>query len=256
VYAEISYDEFERLNAQGSYDAVISVAPERLLRQTTWRVVDECVTYFAFIRDSLRHIQNEIEKRTRRENVVFSDAFWRRLILKAVGAGKLETELWDFKETLSFWHVPRGEERARAKLDFARHVASFANARGGCLVVGVTDTRQVVGVPNPGKELENKLKNAEHVLSKHLIYPRQIFHFRQVLVPGRDGASTLCIVVAIRRAGDVAAVRDEAGQYTYPVRTGTGTTNGDPAQLRAARMREDSDSFDFLEELAQFVRDN
>jgi predicted HTH transcriptional regulator len=59
----------------------------------------------------------------------------------------------------------------RSKAAFSEDVSSFANARGGVLVKGVTDNREIVGIGS-GHELENKLKFAGDVLSEQLDYPR------------------------------------------------------------------------------------
>ena len=50
---------------------------------------------------------------------------------------------------------------------FAEDVASFANAEGGALILGVTDQRDIVGVGS-GQELESRLKFARDVLADRL----------------------------------------------------------------------------------------
>jgi len=119
-------------------------------------VRSECAAFFEFLRNSLRDIESELLKRNEREARLTSDRFWRDFIAKARKSAKAEPTLWDFKETLSFWHAQTGDARRREKVKLAADVASFANAEGGCLIVGVTDDRRVVGISANPRDLENR----------------------------------------------------------------------------------------------------
>jgi hypothetical protein len=254
---ELSYEIFESLGETGdSAEFEIVVPSDRLLRRATRMILDECVTYFSSLRDSLRDILNEIGKREHRENLVTSDAFWRSFVSKAIASGKVETQLWDFKQTLTMWHSPKGDERRRAKVTFAEEVASFANADGGCLIVGVSDQREVMGIAEAERDKEDRIKTAHDALVEHFQYPRVIYRLQQVLIPDRHGAEKLCLIVVVARACGPVGVRDGEGRYTYPVRNGTGTAKGDPEKLHAARRHDKNDHCNFLTELKQFVRDN
>jgi predicted HTH transcriptional regulator len=73
-------------------------------------------------------------------------------------------------------------------------VASLANAEGGVLVIGVTDKREVIGLGDDRRQVENRLKFASDVLAEHIEYDRPIVTFHQVavsaceVVPTDDGA--------------------------------------------------------------------
>ncbi|MFL6464675.1 MAG: helix-turn-helix domain-containing protein [Bryobacteraceae bacterium] len=256
AYGEVSYEMFESM-AESDYDSAdISVPVGAVVRRATWLTIDDASTYFSFLRDSLRDILNEIGKRADRENLITSDSFWRYFVRKSVCCEKVETDLWDFKETLAMWHAPKGDERRRAKVSFSRDLASFANAKGGCLVIGITDDRKLVGVVANGKELENRIAAVHEALATHLVYPRPIYRLQQVLIPDGSGDQKLCVIVVVAQACEPVGVDDGTGQYTYPVRSGTGTANGEPRSLTTGRTSIQSDNFDFLTELAQFVRDN
>ncbi len=257
VRLQLSYELFESMSDDEECDGVeVTVPPEWLLQRTTWNIVEECVTYFTFIRDSLRDIENEIGKREARENVINSDFFWRSFVVKAIKSRKVETQLWDFKETLTMWRAQKGDARRDARVTFAEEIASFANADGGCLIVGISNGREVIGISETDCEKESRIKSAHDALAGHLAYPRKIFHLKQVLISDKLGVDKLCLIVAVARACEVVAVKDCEGRYTYPIRHGTGSSNGDLEKLRQARRHEKNDSFDFLTELKQFVRDN
>ena len=139
-YREVGYEIYESLDPEETPDDYEIVPPERtVVRRTARGVCDNCATYFLEIRDSLRNIRLDIEKFNQQRELYESDDFWRTLITKASKVKTAEPQLWDFKETLSVWHVKNDPERRRAKVTFAEDVASFANVRGGILIVGVND---------------------------------------------------------------------------------------------------------------------
>lgn len=255
-YMEVGYEIFEETagNPEAA-DVEIVIPVGRVLRRATRKITDECETYFTFLRDSLRDVLNEIGKREDREKLIKSDAFWRSFVSKVIASGRVEGQLWDFKETLTMWHAPK-EERLRAKVRFAERLASFANADGGCLIIGVSNGREVLGIANEAREQENRIKTACDALAEHIQYPRQIYHLQPVAVKDNSGVEKLCLIIAVARACEPVGVNDGEGRYSYPVRRGTGTEKGDPDALRESRIHDKNDLFDFLADLRQFVRDN
>ena len=157
---EIGFSIFDSLEPQEQKgDGEIIIPQDRLIRRTSHGVYENCSTYFTEIRDSLRNIKIDIEKVKEQRALFESDEFWREFITKARNVKTSEPQLWDFKETLTVWHVKTDAEKRRAKVQFAQDVASFANTSGGVLIVGVNDKREIVGVGS-GHELENRLKVA------------------------------------------------------------------------------------------------
>jgi hypothetical protein len=226
----------------------------KIVRRASGMAFEECAEYFEFIRDSLRNILLDIDKFVEQRDFVNDDAFWRAFIKKVAQTPKAEPQLWDCKETLTMWHVDKEPERTSAKVTFCEDVASFANARGGVLIIGVTDKREIVGIGS-GRELENKLKFAAEVLAKHLEYPRDICRLRQIVVPDRDGADKVCLVVVVAAACEPVGVNDGAGRYTYPVRRETGLTRVARDEILNPKIHIKSDNYDFLREIYQFVHE-
>ena len=150
--------------------------PEReVIARASSLVLDEFAIFFEWIRNSLRNVLLDIDKCVSQRNLMHSDLFWRRFISAAVHTKKHETQLWDFKETLTVWHA-KGDAKNAAKVTFAEEVASFANAQGGVLVLGVKDSREIVGIGSGG-ELESRLKFARDILAERLEYPRDVVTF-------------------------------------------------------------------------------
>ncbi len=235
--------------------AEIEVPMARVVPRVSQMVYDECAIYFMCLRDSLRNILLDIDKFVEQRDLVNDDAFWRAFVEKAVRTEKTETQLWDFKETLTMWRVEKGPEMERAKVAFSEDVASFANARGGVLVIGVTDRREIVGIADTRREVENRLKFASDVLARHLEYSRPIVRFHQVVLSGSDGFEKTCLVVVVAQASEVAGVNDGQAHYTYPVRRETGITRVSRHELMTPKLHMKSDNYDFLCDLNQFVLD-
>lgn len=253
-YHEVGFEIYESLDPETTPPDYEIVPPEpRVVRRTAHAVYDKCATYFLEIRDSLRNIKLDIEKFKEQQTLYASDEFWRTFITKASKVKTAEPQLWDFKQTLTVWHVKNDPERRQAKVTFAEDVASLANTRGGVLVIGVSDKREIVGIGD-GRNLENRLKVARDVLEEFLEYDREIIEFRQVgMGEKRD---TICLVIVISQACSSVGVSDGEGRFSYPVRRETGIERVARMDTPAINSHRKSDNRDFLVELKQFIRDN
>ena len=256
VYNEIGYEIFESMDAEEALalDGEIDVPEGRLVTRTAHKTYEECSIYFSELRDSLRNIMIDIGKAEEQQNLIGSDAFWGDFVLKAVRTRKTETQLWDFKETLTMWHVKQQPEKDRAKVTFAEDVASFANARGGVLVVGVSDRRQIIGLGHD-RELENRLKAAKDVITEHVVYDREIVKFHQVVFE-QNGSKKLCLIVIVAQAYKVVGVRDCEERYRYPLRNETGLKRVSSSDIANRKAGMKADNHDFIVELKQFVKDS
>src|SRR5258708_8146702 len=216
-YNEIGFEIYESLDPETTPPDYEIIPPEpRVVRRTADAVYDKCATYFLEIRDSLRNIKLDIEKFKEQQGLYASDEFWRTFITKASQVKTAEPQLWDFKETLTVWHVKNDPERRQAKVALAEDVASLANTSGGVLVVGVNDKREVVGIGD-GRRLENRLKVARDVLEEFLEYGREIVTFRQVgMGENRD---MVCLVIVVSQACSSVGASDVEARFSYPVLT-------------------------------------
>jgi hypothetical protein len=254
TYREVAFEIYESLDPETTPpDYEINPAESRVVRRTAHAVYDKCATYFLEIRDSLRNIKLDIEKCKEQQGLYASDEFWRSFITKGSKARTAEPQLWDFKETLTVWHVRNDPERRHAKVAFAEDVASLANTSGGVLVIGVNDRREIVGIGD-GRDLENRLKVARDVLEEFLEYNREIVTFRQIgMGEKRD---TICLAIVVSQACSSVGVSDGEGRFSYPVRRETGIERVARMDTPAIKSHRKSDNRDFLAELKHFTRDN
>jgi hypothetical protein len=251
---EVGFEIYESLDPEETADNYEIVPPEKtVVRRTARAVYDNCATYFLELRDSLRNIKLDIAKFKQQRELYVSDDFWRTFISKASKVKTAEPQLWDFKETLTMWHVKDESERRKAKSAFAEDVASFANTRGGILIVGVTDRREIVGI-GEARQLENRLKFARDVLAEFLEYDREITSLRQIGMGERR--DKVCLVIVTSQACSAVGASDGEGRYTYPVRRETGIERVSRSDTPVSKLHLKSDNRDFLAELKQFIRDN
>ena len=181
-----NYDRayFDIIEQYMDYEGDLEIHDSQIAPRAARYIFEECAIYFSEIRDSLRNILLDLQKCRNQRNLMRSEIFWREFIEKAARDTRTEQQLWDFKETLTMWHISTQPEKDKAKLTFAEDVASFANATGGVLVIGVTDQRQIVG-GGSSHELENRVKFARDVIAKQIKYPREITSFQQVVLASK-----------------------------------------------------------------------
>lgn len=254
AHMEIGADIASEMDPEsGSTEILIPIAA--VVSQASAQAYRECAVYFDEVRQSLRNVLLDIDKFIEERGLMGNDAFWRGFIEKAARAGTAEPQLWDFKEALTLWRAPAGAERDKAGVVFAEDIASLANARGGVLIIGVTDKhpRRIVGIGATAREVEDRLKVARDVVAMHLQCDGEAVSFRQVLLPDSGGTERICLAVVVAQTGEVVAVSDGRGKYTYPVRRETGIERVAPHDLVLAKSHVKGDNHDFLRELAQFA---
>jgi len=240
-------------SADPEYQRSIVVPKQRVIAKTTHEVLDELAAYFEFIRQSLRNIILDCKKYNYQKELLFSENFWLNFIKKAMEDDRIETQLWDFKETFEMWEIGKSnkKEREKAIIKFCEQIASFANTTGGVLIVGVTDKppREIKGL----RDLENKLKLAKTKIKEYIDYDADFVHFQQILMKDINDNTVSCLIIAIAQTKNVVAVKDKNGHFTYPVRVSTGLERMEPEKIRRAKINIYNDNFDYLKELKTFL---
>lgn len=216
----------------------------RWLVLTSQKILDQLADYFDNIQQSLRNILIEIGLYEDVENLLNDVDFWSEVILSTL-KHPIETQLWDFKETLEMWHCPK-ENKTREVTDFCENVAMFANSKGGVILIGITNEqpRRVIDVKKP----EDKIKELSEVIGKYCKYPRQFTTILPVPMSGQNGTD-LCIVVAVAQTKDVVSVVDSQGKYSYPLRNQTGISRVSQKSIELSKTEVLKDNYNFISEL-------
>lgn len=261
VKSDLEYNFYEKLlekSCNETNETEETIDPKELAISVAYAATYDFAEYFEQIRDSLRNIILDIDKRETLEKLLTSDDFWRNFIKKAAKSQKTEQKYWDFKKTLAMWHIHQRDEKDKKAQKFAELVAGFANNQGGVLVVGVTDQhpRRIVGLNGESDKIEDYMKYTSQVISSHISYEKEFVHFQQVNVPDQNGDLRLCLIIAIQQTAQGLSVMNIDGKsYTYPLREETGLIWKDQMTIFNRKIHIKSDNFDFTEVLRQFLNE-
>lgn len=251
---DISYDEFER---DPESCRQIYIDEPRVIRRAYRNVIKEFSEFFELLRDSMRNIVLEIHKYSEQNLLMKSESFWRRFIEKAKTQTVAEPQLWDFKETLEIWHITDRSRRHDKEVQLCETIVSFANARGGVLLVGISDSppRQVYGIGDDAVEIEGRILHLSSVIANRILYDRDIVELQQVRIPDTSGSDKTCLVIIVAQTEATVAVRDKQGRFSYPIRQTSGLDRVELSEIQNRKRHIDSDNFDFITELDQYVHD-
>jgi hypothetical protein len=232
------------------YQGPIFVNKKRVDTQAFHTILNQFANYFEFLRQSLRNIIQEINLYYSPTELLCRESFWRSFMKKAME--RIENQLWDFKETLEMWHIKLDPDKEKAEVNFCEDVAGFANAKGGALIIGVTDKpRRILGIP----DLENKLNFSSSTLGKHIDHSLDFVHFQTVLIKEDGQKEKTCLVIAIAQTRDVIGVMDEKSKFSYPIRSTTGVKRVSYDKIKNSKASIKEDNFNFVSALNYFLHD-
>ena len=219
-----SYDPEDRPSS-------ISVDKRALLTRTSYHVLGEFAAYFEFIRQSLRNIMLEVDQYMTEARLLYDESFWIRFTLKAMADGRVETQLWDFKNTLEMWHCA-SEKKIAAEIEFAEDVAGFANANGGLLIIGISDKlpRKIIGITN----IEEKINSINPILSRY-VQNNMPLHLQQIRLKDENGKDCDCLIIVVAQTKNVIEVKNQQGWSSYPLRVGAAKTKGKLEWIRQSK---------------------
>lgn len=192
----------------------------------------------------------DIEKYKLQKSLIYDESFWVEFIRKAMK--RTEDQLWDFKRTLDMWF---GEPKIKEKkqVEFCEKIASFANAEGGVIILGITDKipREITGI----EDIENRKKSVKTTLQKYINVSKDFTMLKEILIKDAEGMDRNCLVCAIAQTKDPIEVRGLNKSYSYPIRLGPGLDKVDKLKIQQAKKSISQDNYDFILNLQKFVLD-
>ena len=212
------------------------------------KILNEFALYFLKIRDSVHLIRSEIDSFLK-EDILYNKEFMKLFISKAVHAYKSECVLWDFKKTISAWY---NTENKKLKVDFACNVASFANSKGGLIIIGITDNGEICGV----KECKRRIRQSRSILERYLDSDLKIDLIDIYTMPVPNGMGNLvnCLIIKIPQSKDVVGVKGiNDKEYLFPVREDDGIKYCSFRQVSKMKENVLEDNFLFAKNIAEFV---
>jgi len=182
-------------------------------------VLERLRQYFDLMRTSLASILQEIDQYFIEKLYQYDNKFWRKFIEKAKPDKEVERVLWDFKETLFMWAIPRNSPAFDdAKIEFAKNVACYANTSGGILIIGISDApREVKGLT----AIEDKLKTIDSVILEKTDYEGNLTESIPIKVQDDKGVDRECIAIVIKQSERPVGIKLKEGGYDFIVRNNT-----------------------------------
>jgi hypothetical protein len=184
--------------------------------QAQRRILKEFATYFQKIRDSAEIVINEISNLNIGE-LLTNDVFLNLFLTKALPPHVQENTVWDFKETYETW-LNSGVEQLKVKM--ACDVAAFANNRGGLLLIGISNNREIEGLNG----IEAKKLQTQEILKFYLVNGSELVMFHSIKTMGKNGTPAECLVIIIPQTKDVIDVKKSLGtkETVCPFRISSG----------------------------------
>jgi len=219
------------------------------LRFTTSRVLGLLEEYWTNVLQSVRNILLELELYKDSESLVTDERFWVGVI-RSMMDSPFEHQLWDFRVTLPMWHAS-GSAKQDKVVDFCENVAAFANAHGGAIVIGISDTppREVIGVTDG----ETRMKQLSDAINVNCKYDQEFVKMTMVSMQDGDQVLKSCLVVAIAQTKDVVGVLDFHKKYSYLIRRQTGLSREDAKTIQLSKFDVRRDNYNFVAELQKIV---
>jgi len=250
VHSSIAADIYDSIDPEDEWPSSDPVSKKTLLAQTSHQVFDEIATYFEFIRNSLRNIVLETEKYNDQARLLYNESFWSRFVTKAMAGNRVETQLWDFKNTLEMWQC-KEEKKQEFEVAFSEQVSSYANSSGGALIIGITNEppRKVVGI----QDLENKMKFTKLVLDRCTDGNAGFVHFQQIRLKDESDQERDCLIIAIAQTKKVIQVKDQNGRFSCPTRQATGLHRSEHDEVLQSKASVLYDNYNFLSSLSAFL---
>ena len=225
---------------------------------------EKCSIYLISKRDdcsNVKKISNEDYKEIYRDlelnltqyeesNKTLTDnKFWRNFITKAMEKEKYETEIWDFKEFLEIWKTNDPKVKRKKKIDFCGHIASFANNKGGVLILGISDKppRDVIGL----NDIETKMNQLEDLIYKFIEYPKEFAFVKSISLKNSKGSEVDCILIAIAQTKEGVAVKDDDNNYSFFFRITSGKQKRSPRAIKELKKEIVRDNYKFLNYLRE-----
>jgi len=169
--------------------------------------------------------------------------FWASTI-KKIKEEAFEAKFWDFKQTLDFWHIDDHQTKRNKKIEFVEKVASFGNAEGGVIVIGVTDVkpRKVLGVNID----ENKLNDLSKLVINSITPQLDFTRFLTLPLKSDIDKEVFCVCVVIAQTSQLIGVKHDNDTIKYVLRTSSGTVSVDPQVIMDYKREIRRTNFNFI----------
>ncbi|MBA7516956.1 hypothetical protein ES705_09006 [subsurface metagenome] len=237
--ANLKYIELEVINPEITNHILSSSAP--YCEIFIWFPIISLIVFYLINYISFQKLIEKFAFILKRE--IFFRDFYEKVIKKYN-----ENQYWDIKETLEWWNKgtpPLVKEEKQIK--FCEIVSSFANSKGGFIIIGISNSfpREIIGIPY----IEDRMKDLEEKLLKRVRFEKKFYRLKEILLPNEKNQMKRCIVLLIFQTKKPISVEQTNGTFSYKKRLGSGSVLTDGLKLIKEKRDISKLNIDFLEEM-------
>ncbi len=200
-----------------------------------------------------RNLDMDLDKYRRQKSLIYNENFWIKFVLKSMEENRIETDLWDFKQTLDLWKIKENKELNKSKIKFCQQIASFANNQGGVLVIGISDKNPRIIIGLDYDSLESRVRDLKILIKKQTTYTENFVEIQQIKLNDKNHIEKICLIIIIAQTMQVVGVLQDNGSYIYKKRIGTSSETVNPEEIRKNKQVVSSDNFDYLFYLKSYI---
>ncbi len=186
----------------------------------------------------------DIDKYKKQKELLHDLNFWIEFVERVMADNKIETDLWDFKQTLEIWKVDK-RLLEKKKVDLCGDIISYANSEGGLLIIGISNgfPRVIHGLD----DLEGKINQLTEIFKNKISYPNKFLHFQQITLDDNEGIEKDCLLIIIAQTAEMLGVKIGEGNYLFKKRIGAASLPIDCEILEENKKKINRDNYDFLD---------
>ena len=139
------------------------------------------------------------------------------------------------------------------KRTFACDVASFANSKGGMLIIGISDDREIIGVEQTTTRINQSKRFLDSCLDKSI----DGIEILSVPIMRNNETQSIgdCLIIIIPQTKDVIGVKNDINglSYRYPIRVNDGVEFKTYNEISVLKEGIVEDNYTYAQELVEFT---
>jgi hypothetical protein len=200
-----------------------------------------------YFRDAIVRLKGMAETILRQYRYIQDNDFIKWMINNVLTSEINETNYFDLKENIPWWsdRLNNSKEKDK-KIKFVEHITSFANSKGGMIIIGVNDAFELIGLKYNERQLEEKVNqfqsDIEHITG--LKFALEISSWIKIIDCGESDNIVKIIVILIPQTNYYIAVNGD-----YFIRGSSGKIKiNDPSKIQVEhRSLHKGTNFEWLE---------
>ena len=194
-----------------------------------------------------KEIDSVLDEYESEQNIIYNDSLWVKFVEKAIDRD--EDQLWDFKEFLEWWH-PDCSNKEEKQVKFCEIVSAFANAKGGLIVIGITDKkpRNIIGI----EKIEKRKKSILRTIDRLTNISKTSIFLRDIPLKNKIDDFCNCFFIFVPQTKDFISVKKQNQDLSFPLRVGSEMQKTDDKKLRDMKKNVYKNNFNYLYKLKEF----